>query len=164
MELWHSVSVMTNPRIPLVACALCNGFATILLWAPLSVNTHQLCFWVLLELRDRGVSMVITQSNTIAVLHVGVKNTTTNQQKVGVSNWRIRRTAWICLFFECFILKIDWILCCCFGIWLPVCSVLNSAQLMHHMLATINQINKNGSLAYLLLESPDCQSSSGVDT
>ena len=31
---------------------------------------------------------------------------------------------------KCFIMKMNWMLCCCFGVSLPICSVLNSAELM----------------------------------
>ena len=51
----------------------------------------------------------------------------------------ISRRACICLFFwdfcagvnsEVFILKCNRMVCCCFCAWLPVCSVLNSAELL----------------------------------
>ena len=29
---------------------------------------------------------------------------------------------------ECFILENNWMLCCCFSVWIPVCTVLNSVD------------------------------------
>ena len=61
-------------------------------------------------------------------------------------NWRIRGSPfflirllvldfWAGLKNECCILKTNRVLCCCFGVWLPVCSVLNLAELLHRALA-----------------------------
>ena len=51
---------------------------------------------------------------------------------------------------ECFILKTVGMLCWCFSIWLPVCSVQSWAELMCPV--------------YLLQSGPDCWSCDGVDT
>lgn len=60
---------------------------------------------------------------------------------------------------DCFILKMNLMLWCCFSSWLPVCSLLHLVELKQRASAT----GKNLSLAYLLPKGQDQQSYNGVD-
>lgn len=60
---------------------------------------------------------------------------------------------------DCFILKMNLMLWCCFSSWLPVCSPLHLVELKRRASAT----GKNLSLAYLLPKGQDQQSYNGVD-
>lgn len=60
---------------------------------------------------------------------------------------------------DCFILKMNLMLWCCFSSWLPVCSLLHLVELKRRASAT----GKNLSLAYLLPKGQDQQSYNGVD-
>ena len=70
-----------------------------------------------------------------------------SEEELEVSLWRV-------------ILKIKWMFCCCLCVWLPVCSVLNLAELTCHSPAS----GRNRSLTYLPLKSPDCRSCNRADT
>ena len=59
-----------------------------------------------------------------------------------------------------FYLISDWKLYCCFDAWIPVCSVLNSAELLRRAPASA----RNSNPAYLCWRALDCQSWDGADT
>ena len=113
-----------NPEIQPDTSPLRYGSGLVLLCHTRSGNPHWLHFVQYcpqLELRPQ--------------LQVCVINTTAQS----VPDRRISRRACICFFFwdlcagvksECFILKSNQMVCCCFGVWLPVRSVLNSAELL----------------------------------
>lgn len=147
--------VIITREIPLVACPLWNSSTVILLHALLSVNPHQLCFdWS--KVWTAGVPAIITESHATTVKHTCYKHNN-KQTKHKCSNWMIRRSAWICLCFvnmECFIMKIYQMLCCCFHVWLPVFSVLNTTELMRRATSS----GRKRDLAYLHRKGLDCQS------
>ena len=118
---------MSRPKILLVCCVPAvvrpSPPAEVWIWQGCSTARQ-------LELRDREA--IISSDNYIITRDHSYRDVLWTQQQ-----GRIRWSACICLFFfsifvltECFILKINLMLCCCFSVWLPVCSVLNSAEFL----------------------------------
>lgn len=112
-----------------------------------------------LELRNRGVPTIITSSHVITVKGRCYRhnNTKYSQPK------DLKKCLCMSLFWnfsagvnaESFILKINWVLCCWFGVWLPVSSVMN--------LLCCPAFGRSRSPAYLLQQCPDCHLASDTD-
>ena len=128
-RLWWAYS-----EIPLDACPLCSGFAMVLHRHLLSsdppsciLSPAQRRTTGQLELWDQGVPTIITWSRATAVTGMCYKHEVfptkgLEEKLVFVSFFRF-------FFFRSVLfLKMNQKLCCCFGTWLPVCSVLNSAD------------------------------------
>lgn len=123
--------------LPLVACTLWKGSATVSQRALSSINPHRLCF-VCSAAQHRWTAGVTRPKSSCHNYKIRCDNSyvyllETNQQTykgLVFPGWRIRGSAGVNK--ECFALKINWMLCCWFGAWLPVCSVQNSAELTWH--------------------------------
>ena len=89
-----------------------------------------------------------------------------NRKWSWLKDWK--KSLWLSLFWdlcagvntEGYILKNIQMLYCCFDAWLPVCSVLNLAELLRRAPASA----RNRSPVYLCWKAPDCWSWDGADT
>ena len=124
-------------------CPLCYVSNLVLLRRPSSGNLHQLRFESAtaqygrqLALRGRGVSAVITWSLATAVIGLCYKNRKCSRLKDQ------QKSLCLSLFWDLCAMSTGGVLfwkvtgCCCFGAWLPVCSVLNSAELLRRASAS----------------------------
>ena len=138
---WHTVK---GPRPQLEPGAAAERTRPLNMGCPLSGNPHRLRFesGMAQHCRAAGVARLRSSCHNYRILcdrsYRYVLQVFPTEGLEEVLFFLIRLLVldfWAGLKNECCILKTNRVLCCCFGVWLPVCSVLNLAELLHRALA-----------------------------